>query len=391
MPSLRNFIARLSEPRLLRTLLERREVPVTANVRLDDPTAAIAAIDECINNCPRGTRAVLMADIERIESLATEPGEVAIDSVTLHEELASLPSRHARALHVFLHDVQGFRRAEEIVYNDAQRLGRDWTPFGCKDGLDPASDPQAIEAFKEALRAHFDTPNVHVEIFERSRVGFPDDDDESDGRTMLSQITVYREDRPNTELAFQKDGALGTEVRSRVLEAALTYEPSTGIIECVGSQRDSRAEMARLMATTLLKTAPEFEPVPLRLYDLDPLRQRMTFDRDPEDEIEEVRVAMMRLSPVEASAERITIESMAKNGRDIWSAVEARLGSEALTSDYRIDQARIVIRYRSRESNRTRSLPILITHPHKSNIKDRVEIERVVANKYFPRWGLVAA
>jgi hypothetical protein len=391
MPSLRNFITRLSEPRLLRTLLERHEVPVTANVRLDDTTAAFAAIDECINNCPRGTRAVLMADIERIEGLATEPGEVAIDSVTLHEELASLPSRHARALHVFLHDVQGFRRAEEIVYNDTQRLGRDWTPFGCKEGLDPASDPQAIEAFKEALRAHFDTPNVHVEVFERSRVGFPDDDDENDGRTLLSQITVYREDRPNTELAFRKDGALGTEVRSRVLEAALTYEPSTGIIECVGSQRDSRAEMARLMATTLLKTAPEFEPVPLRLYDLDPLRQRMTFDRDPEDAIEEVRVAMMRLSPVEASAERITIESMAKNGRDIWSAVEARLGSEALTSDYRIDQARIVVRYRSRESNRTRSLPILITHPHKSNIKDRVEIERVVANKYLPRWGLVAA
>ena len=390
MSSLRNFINRLAEPHLLRSFLEKLDVPIAADVRLDETTAALVAVEEGIKNSARGTRGLLMADLEKVENLATEAGEIAIDSVTIHDQLPGLPSRHARALYVFLHDREGFRRAEEIVYNDALRLGRAWTPFGCKEGLDPTSDPAAIEAFKEALRVHFDTPNVHVDIFERSRIGFPDDD-ESDGRTLLTQITIYREDRPNTELAFLKDGALGTEVRKRVLEAALTYEPSTGTIECVGSHRDSRAEMARLMATTLLKTAPEFEPVPLRLYNLDPLRERIAFTSDPEDGIEEVRVAMLRLSPVEASAERITIESMAKNARDIWSTVEARLGPQALTSDYRIDQARIVVRYRSRESNRTRSLQIMITHPHKSNIKDRVEIERVVANKYLPLWGLIAA
>lgn len=390
MPSLRNFITRLAEPRLLRRFIEKLNVPIAADIRLDDTTAALTAIEAGLDHYGRGARGLLMSAIEKIEKLATEPGEVAINSVTIHDDLPALPSRHARALYVFLHDPEGFRRAEEIVYNDALRLGRDWTPFGCKGGLDPVSDPAAIEAFKEALRAHFDTPNVHVDIFERSRMGFADDDD-SDGRTQLIQMTIYREDRANTELAFQKDGALGTEVRKRVLEAALTYEPSTGMIECVGSHRDSRAEMARLMATTLLKTDPEFEPLPLRLYDLEPLRQRMTFTSDPEDGIEEVRVAMLRLSPMEASAERITIESMAKNDRDIWSTVEARLGKEALTSDYRIDQAQLVVRYRTRESNRTRSLPIKITHPHKSNIKDRVEIERVVANKYLPRWGLIAA
>lgn len=390
MPSTRNFITRLSEPRLLRSFLERLGVPIAADIGLDETSVALAAIEEGFNLSGYGARSQFISAIEKIEKLATEQGEVAIDSVTIHDDLPELPSRHARALYVYLHDPEGFRRAEEIVYNDALRLGRDWTPFGCKEGLDPVADPAAIEAFKEALRAHFDTPNVHVDIFERSRIGFADDD-ESDGLTQLIQMTIYREDRPNTELAFLKNGALGTEVRRRVLEAALTYEPSTGTIECVGSHRDSRAEMARLMATTLLKTAPEFEPVPLRLYDLEPLRQRIAFTSDPEDGIEDVRVAMLRLSPIEASAERITIESMAKNDRDIWGTVEARLGPEALARDYRIDQARIVVRYRSRESNRTRSLPIMITHPHKSNIKDRVEIERVVANKYLPRWGLIAA
>ena len=295
MPSLRNFISRLAEPELLRGLLQRHGLETDCEVEQAGATPLSKAIEDAIDSAARGTRGHLMADIERVEKLATEPGEVAIDSATVHENLADLPSSHARALYVFLHDEDGFRRAEEIIYSDSRRLGRDWTPFGGKEGLDPAADPAAIEAFKEALRGHFDTPNVHVEIFERSRLGFPDDD-ESDGRTPLTQITVYREDRPNTELAFLEGGDLGTQVRRRVLEAALTYEPATGIIECVGSHRESCAEMARLMATTLLKSAPEFEPVALRLYDLNPLRHRIKFDRDPDDGIEDVD-----LSPANSS------------------------------------------------------------------------------------------
>lgn len=389
MPSLRSFISRLAEPQLLRLLLQRHGIEIDPELYAGTPTQLAAAIEGEALGTGRGKLALLTSDIERVEKLADEPGEVAIESVTVHDDLAELPSRHARALYVFLQDFEGFRRAEEIVYSDARRRGRDWSPFGGKAGLDPASDPTALEAFKEALRVHFDTRHVHIDIFTRSRIGFPDD--ESDGRTLLTQITIYREDRPNAEWAFQQDGGLGTQVRRRVVEAAITYESSTGTIECVASQRDSRAEMVRLMALNLLKSEPDFEPVPLPIYNLDPLRSRVNFERDPEDQIEEVRVAMLRLSPIDASAERITVESLSRNDRDIWETVETRLGAEALASHYQIDQARLVIRYRSADSNRTRLLPITITQPHRSNIKDRAGIEQLVANKYLPRWGLVAA
>ena len=278
MPSLRNFISRLAEPELLRGLLQRHGLEIDCEVEQAGATPLSKAIEDAIDSAARGTRGHLMADIERVEKLATEPGEVAIASTTLNDNLADLPSSHARALYVFLYDEDGFRRAEEIIYSDSRRLGRDWTPFGGKEGLDPTADPAAIEAFKEALRGHFDIRTAWKSS--SARLGFPGDD-ESDGRTPLTQITVYREDRPNTELAFLEGGDLGTQVRRRVLEAALTYEPATGIIECVGSHRESRAEMARLMATTLLKSAPEFEPVALRLYDLNPLRHRIEFDGIP--------------------------------------------------------------------------------------------------------------
>lgn len=71
MSSLRNFINRLAEPRLLRSFLQKLEVPIAADVRLDETTAALVAIEEGINNSARGTRGMLMSDIEKVEKLAT--------------------------------------------------------------------------------------------------------------------------------------------------------------------------------------------------------------------------------------------------------------------------------------------------------------------------------
>jgi hypothetical protein len=252
-----------------------------------------------------------MHEVQRVEQLATEPGEVAIDSVSLHECLADLPSRQARALYVLLNGPHGFRRAEDVVYNDSRRGGREWSAFTGRKDLDLASKGPAMEEFKEALRGCFNTSNVHVEVFDRTRSGFADPDTDGDGgAASLVQVTVYREDRPSTELAFQPEGTLGSEVRRKVLEAALTYEPATGLIECVGRQRDSRTEMVRMMATTLLGCEPEFQPASLPAYDLSVLSERIAFESDPEDRIEDVRVAMLRLTPIESVGERITVECM---------------------------------------------------------------------------------
>ena len=342
MPSIRTFIARLAEPQLLRLLLMRHHVELDADLFLASSTVIADAAEEELESRPRGSRALLEHEIERIQQLASEQGETAIDSTTIHDELAALPSRQARALYVLLHDPDGFRRAEEIVFNDSKRGGREWTSFVGRKDLDLMAGGVAMEAFKEALRGSFDTANVHVEVFERSRLGFPDSESDGEPKASLVQVTVYGEDRPNTELAFLAEGTLGTEIRRRVLDSALTDEPATGVIECVGRQRDSRAEMARLMATTLLGCEPDFQPAPLRAYDLGVLKQRLSFERDPEDRIEEVRVAMLRLTPLDSTAERITVESLLSSDKDIWTVVEERLGPGALQNSYEINQARLV-------------------------------------------------
>jgi hypothetical protein len=53
-----------------------------------------------------------------------------------------------------------------------------------------------------------------------------------------------------------------------VYEAALTYEPTTGVVEVVAPDRESRAEIARMFARELLSAEFKGEKIKLRRYDL---------------------------------------------------------------------------------------------------------------------------
>jgi hypothetical protein len=393
MPSIRNFMTAV--PASLREqLLARPSVELDENLKLGDVGNLVSAIEVVLDGLPPGTRGQFMNDIDTVSRMATEPGETAIASATLHEHLDEFGSRQARALWVFLNDREGFRRAEESLFNDQYRYGRQWTAFGGAKGRDLLDSKEGQEAFKQALRIYFNTPNVHLDIFARWRRRFhnanTEDGASGNADVSLVQITIYREDLPNLEPAFI-DGEFGMVSRRRVLEAAVTYEALSGRIECVARQAADRDEVVRQFATAMLGSEPYSEPALLRSYDLSVLSERQAFNTDADDLIEDVSVAMLRLNPADAPEERITIERAGASTRDIWSIVDDRLGDHALRSTYRISQARIAIRYRTRDSNRRQTLNITITHPYRSNIKDQREIERLVAAKYLPRWKLVTA
>ena len=388
MPSIRNFVSRVPQS-LLMELLLFLNIEIAPELLRGTPAAIAGALNKVLKGPPRGAHSKLMHQIETVERLSSEAGQSAIESVVIHEELSALPSGHARALWLLLNDPEGFRRAEDIVYSDGHRYGRQWSSYTGPLGADLRRDEEALNAFKASLRQTFDTPNVHVEIFDRTRPEFPESDGQSELQAELVQITIYREDKPNAEPTFV-DGEFAIQMRRAVIEAALTYEPSTGVIECVATHRPTRDQVVTHFATFLLGCMSDFEPRASRSYDLTVLAKRLDFATDPNDRIEDVSVSLLRLQPVETTSERLTIERLPGNDKDIWTVVDERLGKDALTSDYNISQARILIRYRSSDSNKLRSLPIMITHPHKSNIKEQREIERVVSSKYLARWGLLA-
>ncbi len=91
-----------------------------------------------------------------------------------------------------------------------------------------------------AVRERFASPNIHIDIFDRRRPTFDGEDCE------LIQIAVYREGLPDDVLEFDA-GDLVRRVRSPVFEAALTYEPATGVVEVVANDSESREAMTRIM------------------------------------------------------------------------------------------------------------------------------------------------
>ena len=100
---------------------------------------------------------------------------------------------------------------------------------------------------------------------------------------------------------------------------------------------------------------------------------------------------MLRLHPVNSSSEHVIVETSNGPERDIWQVISERLGDKALSTDYEIGQAKLVVYYRTPASARARKLPIVITRPHRSNLREHSDFERLVARKYLPLWGLVAS
>jgi hypothetical protein len=225
---------------------------------------------------------------------------------------------------------------------------------------------------------------VHVEVFDRHR---PDLQDENQS---LVQVTIYREGRPNETLEFL-DGNLGTRIVRPVLEAAITYEKGTGAIEVVSQQEQNREELARMFCRDLLQAEMTTEKLPLRQYDLQVLTRPQTFPTDPVDGIESVRVGHLQLTPISTTAERITLQCMSSGQSDVWSMSQTRFGPyDPLNGGWRITNAKLIVRFcAAAGSNRRRTLPVTITMPHRCDLKERTEKERLIGSKYLRRWGLL--
>ena len=329
----------------------------------------------------------LITVVDRVAAMADEVGEGAIYSVTEPKDrpwLDAMANAHERALQTYLQFPERFRRAEEARFSDERRGGRMWDGFLGPVNQTVRRDQAAIDAFKADIQAHFSSPHVHIDIFNRHRPTFGGTD-----RSLL-QATVYREGRPDDFLEFIA-GTLDRRPRRPVFEAAMSYEPATGVIEVVAQHIHSRADLVRLFARNLLATEFEQDRVPMRRFDLAVLAQPFAFPTDLTDNIDSVRVNMLRLKPIDSQGERVTLEVMRESQRTIWELAEQRFGdTNPLLGGWTITQARITIRFKPEAgAGRGKTLPLTISTPHGCDLKDRTERERLIGEKYLRRWDLL--
>jgi hypothetical protein len=385
MVSLAKFV-RSTPQEALREYLQRIGITVTSAIQRSTRTSGTQqSVMEAINRSDEANRVRVFREAERISAMADDSGQTAIYSIVDdHLSLETMENGHARAMHVFLNDTDAFRRAEEIRYTDEHRRGRKWEGYEAAPRLIVRRDAEVVERFKEAVRKRFDTKNVHVDIFDRTRPAF-------DGKAYeLIQATVYRDGRLDDVLEFI-NGKLDRCSRRPVIEAALTYEPATGTIEVVADVREIRDAFVLFFLKVLLGVQAGQSRLPLRRYDLGILMRRYDFPTDPEDGIEAVRVNLLRLMPLGTAGERVTLECLRDASTPIWQMAAAHFGSNnPLLGGWVITQAKIVIKFRpTRENTRGRTLPLTITMPHGCDLKDRTERERIVGDKYLRRWGLL--
>jgi hypothetical protein len=385
MPTVADFI-RSTPPQSLRSYFAAIDATLPADVVWEGAAnevvpPLIRAVDALDDNA----RLRVMNDADRVGAMADDAGQAALYAVTTAKDhLDDLENGYARALWMFLRDPAGFERAEEVRYADDRRFGRMWDGFECQAGLTVSREGPAVEAFRHAIGERFDSRHVEIEICDRSRPSLDGDD------TALIQVTIYREGRAGDRRAFV-NGKLDRLPFRPVIEAAITYEPGNGTIEVVAQARETREELVRLFAEHVLGTPFGGARVPVRQYQLDHLRRPFGFPTDPEDNIESVRVTLMRLMPYDTQGKRITLECMRGCSETVWEiAAEHLKGQEDGIEGYMITQVRFTIRFRAFPGVRGgRTLPVTISMPKGCDLKDRTDRERLIGEKYLRRWKLL--
>lgn len=312
----------------------------------------LQAVDE-MDDAARGR---VLNDADRVGSMSDDAGQVALYSVVADRSvLDGLANPHDRALWMFLNQRTQFQHAEEVRFADERRRGRSWDGFICVADCIVRRDPISIDAFRAALRERFASNNIHVDIFERVRPTFDGEDCD------LVQITVYREGLPDDHFAFDDDGELVRRAYRPVFEAAMTYEPSTGVIEVVANDRESRSELAQFVARHLLGVEFSSEKVPMRQYDLSVLRNRFGFPTDLDDGIERVDVRQLRLMPIDHEGRRVTLENTARAGGTIWEMADEEFGAtNPLLRGWVITQAKLAIKFYPKQTTKTLTSNTLI-------------------------------
>ncbi|MEO5347939.1 MAG: hypothetical protein H7834_16420 [Magnetococcus sp. YQC-9] len=333
------------------------------------------------------TQAAMNADFERIQEMTDEAGQWAILHMLKDQSLIdALSNPHERVMWLFLHDPDAFRRAEEMRYTDTRRQGRMWSGFVGPRNLVPSQNAVDHRRFEEKVRVLFNAKHAKLDMFERTRPGLKNQTEH------LVQAVVYRDGLPDASLEFNALGELELRPHRPVIEVAITYEPITGVIEVVSQGVDQRARLARIFAEVILQQGILGQRIPLRQYDLDCLIKSRDFPSDPEDGIDAVKITWLRLRSKMQEHGQMALISKWRDALTVHEQAQQWIvAADGLTNTFEADEAVLSIRLRpSRGSSwRKQTINVTITLPNGCNLKSKTEKERLICNKYLPRWGLV--
>jgi hypothetical protein len=386
MPIIRNFI-RHTSPERLREYFDRKDIAVNDVDWSQDRKDIARNVIQLVDHLNPEQKARLQVDAERICHMADELGQAALfDAIPDPQALAERGNGIERSQWVYVNDLDAFRHAEDIRYADKYRFGRDWSAYRVPSDLGPQTDAATMASFKSKMRSELGLgEKVQIDHFERIQPDAEGNDVE------VVQFMIYQEGMPDAVLEFDGDEVI-SRIRRPVNEYAIIYSPSAGLLEVTAARRERRNVISKAFTEDMLGQAVDAETVPLRRYSLDRLMDRRPLELDPADGIESAQVVMMRLQDLSKEG-YIAIEVPARCWMGFHDYAENYLEDRnPLTcGDFRPVQARLSIRFQPENgSRRSKVLPIKITLPNGSDLKNRTHQERLIGEKYMPLWELIS-
>ncbi|MBF0423311.1 MAG: hypothetical protein HQL73_10000 [Magnetococcales bacterium] len=325
-------------------------------------------------------------DFDRVFEMTDESGQQAIISV-MHDrsDWQTLENAYDRALWLFLQDQAKFRQAEEVRFAEHNRRGRRWSGFSGPVNLFASHEGEHRQEFEKGICNMFKTDHARLDLYDRVRFDHQGDEQP------LVQGVVYREGLPNGLLEFN-NGELSLRSYRPVLEAVITYEPATGVIEVMGQDSKSRPRVARLFAQAILRKQILGIFLPLRRYDLSSLMSPRRFSTDPEDGISHVQVSNLGICHRDIPHASFSLNL--KHGCELTPYEFSDKGFEGHgplgKPEFEIFQATLSVHFRPDSNNRRgKVVHVKITLPNGCDLKGKTEKERLICEKYLPLWGLV--
>jgi hypothetical protein len=396
--SLPRFLRR-TPPESLKRYFEDRQVAQLGDVDWNaDQSALLRTLKQAVEALGEQARERVITDFERVDQLCNVVGQLALHSVVTDDpELLSLflaaDSDETRALIVLVEDELAFDRAFSSSYADSNRNGRSWSGYTVSAANAAAKDPLVIQELETEISSLFrnlDGSGKSVKIDHFDRQGHA-----ADGRPLglIAHYSIYAESLPESHFEFDR-GEPKRRIWRPANENAISYSPERCTLEVVAKGgRAVRKAIAHAYARHVLGIQDQLQPIVVRSFALDHLKQPMPFPTDPVDGIKSVKVTLLRLRNMAVGYGRVTIEIDHAERPDIHAISAGWFGESnpLARPEWQVVMANLRIVFLAEKAGRRdKAITVKLRAPNGSNLKEQLRHHQIISEKYLAQWGLVA-
>ncbi|WP_031595379.1 hypothetical protein [Ferrovum myxofaciens] len=302
---------------------------------------------------------------------------------TSRETFAIIANQYERTLWLYINEPVLFREALDARQADVFRQSAScYSGFMAPSNLPVLGDEASKAAFHKSVAVQLgcSEDGVAIQIFKRLRPDTQTGDD-----VALYQFSIHH-NRPPEIVDCVKASELVHQEVIRAVSSHITYEPTHGYLEVLSKDTDGREALARIVADTLLQSPITGTKIPLKRYDYQSLATPQPFDISGEDV---TSAKVIELGYSDSNYRSLVVKTSAKDVDSIYTAAKSLILPTFDFRDHLLSYAKLSIRLKKIDKERSRTITIILREENKCNIKTKREKDRALCDRLLAKWHLV--